>query len=186
MPLPSYSPQETAAITGAPLASIQRAITRQAIPARALGKTGRRQLNETALLAFALLEALPAEVRLSPATVYNLLREDPQRRDVVLGEVVRIDTAKALEGTRRRLALYDRAADIIVKDPAILGGAPVIKGTRITAQSILGRLEAGDDVDSILEDYPALDRDTLEVAALYAKANPLRGRPSGKLWPRAS
>ena len=59
---------------------------------------------------------------------------------------------------------------------------PTIRGTRITAQSILGRLESGDSVESVLEDYPYLDRDAVEAAALYAKANPPRGRPGGKLW----
>jgi uncharacterized protein (DUF433 family) len=104
----------------------------------------------------------------------------------VIGEVVRIDATKALAATRRRLALYDRARELIVKDPAIMGGTPTIRGTRITAQSILGRLEGGDSVESVLEDYPYLNRETVEAAALYAKANPLRGRPSGKLWRRAS
>ena len=75
---------------------------------------------------------------------------------------------------------------IIVTNPAIMGGMPTIRGTRITAQSILGRLESGDSVESVLEDYPYLDRDAVEAAALYAKANPPRGRPGGKLWRRAS
>jgi hypothetical protein len=34
----------------------------------------------------------------------------------------------------------------------------------------------------VLEDYPYLDRDAVEAVALYAKANPPRGRPGGKLW----
>ena len=83
---------------------------------------------------------------------------------------------------RRRLALYDRARLIIVSNPAIMGGMPTIQGSRITAQSILGRLESGDSVQSVIEDYPFLDRDAVEAAALYAKANPPRGRPGGKLW----
>ena len=93
---------------------------------------------------------------------------------------------KALTAARRRLALYDRARRIIVSNPAIMGGMPTIRGTRITAQSILGRLESGDSVESVLEDYPYLDRDAVEAAALYANANPPRVRPGGKLWRRAS
>jgi uncharacterized protein (DUF433 family) len=185
----SYSPQEAAAVSGVPLAAIQKAITARKIPARAVGPLQRRQLDETALLAFALAEVLPTELHLSPGAAYQLLCKAPTDRsagDLVIGEVVRIDATKALAATRRRLALYDRARELIVKDPGIMGGTPTIRGTRITAQSILGRLEGGDSVESVLEDYPYLDRETVEAAALYAKANPLRGRPSGKLWRRAS
>jgi uncharacterized protein (DUF433 family) len=99
---------------------------------------------------------------------------------------VRIDAGKALAAARRRLALYDRARRIIVSDPAIMGGMPTIRGTRISAQSILGRLQSGDSVESVIEDHPALDRDSVEAAALYAKANPPRGRTGGKLSRSAS
>ena len=181
----AYSPQEAAAVSGAPLAAIQKAITTQKIPARVTGTAKRRQLDETALLAFALVAALPAALRLPLGVGYRLLRRMPSGTDtgeLVIGEVVRIDAGKALAAGRRRLALYDRARQIIVSNPAIMGGMPTIRGTRITAQSILGRLESGDSVESVLEDYPYLDRDAVEAAALYAKANPPRGRPGGKLW----
>jgi len=153
----AYSPQEAAAVSGAPLAAIQKAITTQKIPARVTGTAKRRQLDETALLAFALVAALPAALRLPIGVAYQLLRRMPSGSDageLVIGEVVRIDTGKALAAARRRLALYDRARQIIVTNPAIMGGMPTIRGTRITAQSILGRFESGDSVKSVLEDYP--------------------------------
>jgi uncharacterized protein (DUF433 family) len=189
MPAVGYSPLEAAVVSGAPLAAIQKAITRRAIPSRAVGRQRRRQLDKTALLAFALVEALPDEVQLSAGTAYRVLSRDAPGDDeaeLVIGDVVRIDTRKALGEARRRLELYDRARQLIVRDPAIMGGTPTIKGTRITAQSILGRVEGGDTIETVLEDYPYLDREAVEAAALYAKANPPRGRPSGKLWRRAS
>jgi hypothetical protein len=66
MPATTYSPQGAAAVSGAPLAAIQKAITTRKIPARVTGTAKRRQLDETALLAFALVAALPAALRLSP------------------------------------------------------------------------------------------------------------------------
>ena len=181
----AYSPQEAAAISGAPLAAIQKAITTRKIPARVSGTAKRRQLDQSSLLAFALVAALPASLRLSLGAAYQLLRQMASGSDaseLVIGEVVRIDAGRALAAACRRLALYDRARQIIVSNPAIMGGMPTIRGTRITAQSILGRLESGDNVESVLEDYPCLDRDAVEAAALYAKTNPPRGRPGGKLW----
>jgi hypothetical protein len=76
------------------------------------GTAKRRQLDETALLAFALVEALPGALRLSLGVAYQLLRRMPSGSDpaeLVIGEVVRIDAGKALAAARRCLALYDRA-----------------------------------------------------------------------------
>jgi uncharacterized protein (DUF433 family) len=184
----SFSPREAAAVSGAPLAAIQKAITKRKIPALGAGPGG-RQIDQTALLAFALAEALPAEMRLAPGVAYRLLHDAEMANgigELAFGDLVRIDARKALAGVRRRLDLYERAKLLIVRDPAIMGGAPTIRGTRITAQSILGRIEDGDSIECILEDYPYLDPETVDAAALYARANPPRGRPSGRLWRRAS
>ncbi len=176
----TYTPREVAAVSGADLRVIEKAINTRAIPARTVGRARRRQLDETALLAFALAEALPTELHLPPGAAYQLLLRDSNvndRGELAIGDLVRIDTNKALAAARRRLELYDHARQLIVRDPKILDGAPTIRGTRITAQSILGRLEAGDGIEKVLEDYPDLDRETVEAAAIYAKANPPFGRP---------
>jgi uncharacterized protein (DUF433 family) len=187
----SYTPQEAAVMSGAPLTLIQKTISARKMPARVEAVAKRRRLDETAVLAFALAEALPEELHVSPEFAYRLLRDAPAGDggvpdELVIGRMVRIDTGAALAAARQRLALYERARKLIVSDPAIMGGTPVICGTRITARSILGRIESGDSIESILEDYPYLDRDAVEAAALYAKANPSRGRPAGRLWRHAS
>lgn len=65
----------------------------------------------------------------------------------------------------------------------ILGGEPVIKGTRITCRSVLGRLEDGDTLEDLGADYPEIPLAAFEAAATYARAHPPRGRPSqGKPW----
>jgi uncharacterized protein (DUF433 family) len=48
---------------------------------------------------------------------------------------------------------------LIIVDPDICNGQPVIKGTRITAQTVLEFLGAGDSIDDILEEYPSLTRE---------------------------
>jgi uncharacterized protein (DUF433 family) len=173
-----YTPQEAAAVSGASLAYIQKAITMQKLPVQAAGLAKRRQLDRTAVLAIALSEVLPKDIHLSVETTYGfLLKGLAEGDELVVGDMVRIDTRKALKETRERLALYERARELIVCDPEIMGGAPTIRGTRITAHAVAGRLDDGDSIESILEDYPYLDRETVEAAALYAKANPPRGRP---------
>jgi uncharacterized protein (DUF433 family) len=189
MPTAGYTPQEVAAMAGVKLSIVQKAITSRKIPARTDRRTHRRRLDATALLALALVRKLPEELHLSPDVAYRLLKHADAAGEpaiVSIGELVRIDTGKALADVRRRMALYEGARERIVRDPDIMGGTPTIRGTRITAQSILGRVAAGDSIDSIVEDYPYLDRETIEGAAVYAAANPPRGRPPGKLWRRAS
>ena len=70
----------------------------------------------------------------------------------------------------------------ITSDEDILGGTPVIAGTRIAVYAILGRLQDGDTIDDLMDDYPEVSREAFEAAELYARAHPLRGRPSGRPW----
>lgn len=68
----------------------------------------------------------------------------------------------------------------------ILGGTPVIRGTRITVYAIDGRLSGGDTVEEIVGDYaPMLSREAVEAAALYARNHPLAGRLGGRPWRRS-
>jgi len=58
--------------------------------------------------------------------------------------------------------------DRITYDPAILGGKPVIKGTRISVQFILELLTAEMSIDEILVEYPHLTREDVRAAIEYA------------------
>jgi uncharacterized protein (DUF433 family) len=50
----------------------------------------------------------------------------------------------------------------IVSNPNILGGAPVIKGTRIPIERILFLLKDGYNLEAIHLEYPQVDLKTLE------------------------
>lgn len=47
----------------------------------------------------------------------------------------------------------------ITLDPAVCNGRPVIRGTRIAVQTVLEFLGAGDAIEDVLEEYPALARE---------------------------
>ena len=49
--------------------------------------------------------------------------------------------------------------DRILIDPDICNGRPVVRGTRITAQTVLEFIGAGDSIDDLLEEYPSLSRE---------------------------
>ncbi len=52
--------------------------------------------------------------------------------------------------------------------PDICNGKPVIRGTRITVQTVLEFLAAGDSADDVLEEYPALTRADVRACLDYA------------------
>jgi uncharacterized protein (DUF433 family) len=56
-------------------------------------------------------------------------------------------------------------AGVIVKDPNILGGEPVFRGTRVPFKVLIDYLEGGDTLDHFLEEYPSVGRD-LAIAAM--------------------
>ncbi|MGC8539899.1 MAG: DUF433 domain-containing protein [Phycisphaerae bacterium] len=49
----------------------------------------------------------------------------------------------------------------IIVDPDICNGTPIIKGTRIPAQTVLEFLAAGDSIEDVLEEYPTLTREDI-------------------------
>ncbi len=52
--------------------------------------------------------------------------------------------------------------------PDICNGRPVIQGTRITVQTILEFLGAGESIEQLLEAYPTLSRDDILAALRYS------------------
>jgi len=50
--------------------------------------------------------------------------------------------------------------EVITKDPDILGGTPVFRGTRVPFQALLDYLEGGQTLDEFLEDFPSVTRET--------------------------
>jgi uncharacterized protein (DUF433 family) len=60
--------------------------------------------------------------------------------------------------------------DRIEVNPAICGGKPVIRGTRILVRNILGMIAGGYTVERILACYPELTREDVSAALEYAAA----------------
>ena len=56
----------------------------------------------------------------------------------------------------------------ITANPKILGGKPIIKGTRISVEFILELLASGTSEAEILEDYSHLKKDDIQACLKYA------------------
>jgi len=64
--------------------------------------------------------------------------------------------------------------NVIVRDPEILGGRPVFRGTRVPVEVLFENLEDGLSIDEIIEAYPSLNKEDviacLEGACASLKA----------------
>jgi uncharacterized protein (DUF433 family) len=64
---------------------------------------------------------------------------------------------------------------IVVKDPEILGGIPVFRGTRVPVQNLIDYLTTGETIDAFLDDFPTVRREQvvqfLERAGAVADEN---------------
>ena len=54
---------------------------------------------------------------------------------------------------------------VVIKDPNILRGEPVFRGTRVPFKVLIDYLEGGDTLDQFLEEYPSVSRE-LAIAAI--------------------
>jgi len=54
-------------------------------------------------------------------------------------------------------------------NPEILGGKPVIKGTRIPVSHVIQMIRSGKPTQNILEEYPELSSEDVESIKFYAR-----------------
>ena len=59
-------------------------------------------------------------------------------------------------------------SDRITISPDVCNGKPVVRGTRITVQSVLEFLAAGDSAEAVLEEYPSLKAEDVQACLDYA------------------
>lgn len=58
--------------------------------------------------------------------------------------------------------------NLIISDPQVMLGKPVIAGTRITVELVLEKLAAGETIEQILEAHPKLTREKIQAALRFA------------------
>ena len=59
--------------------------------------------------------------------------------------------------------------DLVEVIPGKVSGAPLIKGTRIPADAILGNFEAGSPIEEIAENYPSASIEVIQKLLAYAR-----------------
>ena len=57
----------------------------------------------------------------------------------------------------------------VVSDPSVMSGDPVVRGTRVPAETIMAYLRAGHSPEEIFQDYPSLPVDGIEAVIRWAE-----------------
>jgi uncharacterized protein (DUF433 family) len=57
----------------------------------------------------------------------------------------------------------------VVSDPSVMSGDPVVRGTRVPAETIVAYLRAGRSNREIFEDYPTLPVDGIDAVIRWAE-----------------
>lgn len=73
---------------------------------------------------------------------------------------------------------------LITNNPKILGGKPIIAGTRMSVEVILESLAGGMDIKEMLREYPFLKKEHVQAAINYAAK--VIGKEESYLFEKAS
>jgi uncharacterized protein (DUF433 family) len=116
--------------------------------------------------------------------IAKTIESSPGIDAVILNEgsavTIQVKTVRLeLDQDLKRLEL---AEEMIICEPETMRGTPVYRGTRIPVELVVDMLRQGAEAEEILEGYPALDREKIELAPLYVQAFPRRGRPASRPW----
>ena len=177
-----FSRREVADFAGVSLQTVDKAIEQRVLPKRRAQKE--TVISEDGLAVMVVLShaKLDLPVKVKQRVGKWIVTERPFAKKKApplrLSEVLMITLPEPVRQVIAEAEAYvvDRGR-FVATDPHIFGGQPVIAGTRIPVHTIAERLEAGDTLDTLAEDYPHVERRALEIAARYARTHPRRGRP---------
>ena len=186
-----YTPSQVAAVTGLPLPAVHKAIEYKLIHPKRV-RTGRhvQRLLSRSHAVYLRMEA--TGLRVLPLSARRQVARAVERDSgldamfISAGSVVVVQCKAARRDVETALRRLHDATRMIVSDPEIMRGAPVYRGTRIPVHAIADMLSQGATEEEILEGYPALNREKIQLAPLYVKAFPRRGRPVFRSWARRS
>jgi uncharacterized protein (DUF433 family) len=88
----------------------------------------------------------------------------------LLNDALRLPERERSELAARLLA---HRSSVIASDPDVMSGAPVFKGTRVLAQTLIEYLEGGDSIDDFLEGFPSVSREQVIAFLEETKARVL-------------
>jgi len=188
----TFTPSEAAVVSGVPVKTVHREIDEGPLKSKRRRPGSKRALSEQDLFYLAAAKGLDTRLvqltsegkdKLHDAIIVYWRSKKPAKKELpVFGGRLLLDLKLVLEEVRSRLKRLERARTMVVEDPEIRGSEPCIRGTRIGVYEVASMLEQGAAEEEILEGYPSLKREQLELAKIFAQAYPRKGRPPRHPW----
>lgn len=174
---------EAAVAAGVSIPQIHRIIDERILPEDLYSTAQMRTFRTDACVLIAFYfetaEHLTAQARLR--TIRNAIARCPSweqwKNCIVEDHFVTVRFHDIWKNVDTRLHQLMKAREAVTEDPEILGGTPVIKGTRVPVYDIAAAFDSGTPLKRILKSYPSLKDWQVELASVYARAVPPRGRP---------
>jgi uncharacterized protein (DUF433 family) len=136
--------------------------------------------DEAAALALLSELPVPLSIKLKRDLRNWIVTRDPTTsEEFELSKALRVAMTDSAVDVARRASEYVRLREKYVEaDPSKMGGIPVIRGTRVPVRTLAKLIEGGESKEALEEDYPHIPEEAYEVAVLWARGNPQRGRPT--------
>jgi uncharacterized protein (DUF433 family) len=189
--LETLTPAEAALVADVSVRDVNRVIDEQILPDNFYSTRQTRSFRSEACVFisfyFRTADRLTAEERqrtIRTAGRHGLDWTSASNRSVQ-DDFLTIDLSPFWKSTHDRLRRLSAAREMVSIDSEVLGGTPVIKGTRIPVHDVAASVVAGLPMERILAAYPGLSQEQVKLAALFAEANPQRGRPRHRSSPPA-
>jgi uncharacterized protein (DUF433 family) len=184
----TLTPTEAAVVSGVSVRDVHRVIDEHILPDSFYDTREARFFKSHACVFiafyFGAADRLTSEERQRAIALASRHSSDPRSPSrIVRDEFLTIDLAPFWKSVDERLLRLNAARAQVIEDDEILSGTPVVKGTRVPVYDVAASVAAGIPIDGILSAYPSLNREQVDLAALYAEANPQRGRPRQGIVP---
>jgi uncharacterized protein (DUF433 family) len=183
---------EAAIAAGVTVAKINRMIDKRILPKMLYKTSQNRTVRKDACLWIAFYfeteDVLTAAARVKAmrsGLAHNHSWTELRHCKFEESRTVQVLLSSIWEDVDRRLRQLRKAQEMVIENPEILSGMPVIRGTRIPVHDVASLVDAGTAKRELMEIYPTLTPSQLELASIYARANPQRGRPRRRQFPRS-
>jgi uncharacterized protein (DUF433 family) len=185
---PLLTRNEIAEISGVSINAVNKALEQRVAKARK--QRGRTLLAADEAAALALLSELPIglSIKLKREVRNWIVKRNPVKaEEFELSRALRVAMTENAADVAKRAFDYVRLREKYVEtDSAKLGGVPVIRGTRVPVRTLAQLVEGNENRGALKEDYPHIPEEAYDVAVLWARGNPRRGRPVGRSRTRAN
>jgi len=179
-PIETLTPAEAAVVSHVTMRDVHRVIDEHILPESLYSTDQTRSFTSQACVFisfyFRAADRLTSEERQRTIRIASEPQGSSGSR-LVQDAFLTIDLGTFWKDVEESLDRLHAARAMVVSDPEILSGTPVIRGTRVPVYDVAASVASGIPVDRILSAYPSLQREHVELATMYAEANPQRGRP---------